>query len=213
MTMKTEIFIDMLAKGAGPAPAAVAARRLWPVAVLGVLLSAGLALSIFGPMSAPAHGTPALWVKLAYTSALAATAGWLTARLSRPVARLAWPSLALLSVLAAMALVGALSMWAAPPGERLSWLLGQTWRSCPWNVLALSLPVLVGILSAVRGLAPTRLRAAGFAAGVLAGAIGALGYALACPEVSPTFVTIWYSLGIALTGILGAILGPRVLRW
>jgi hypothetical protein len=211
--MKTESLIELLAKGAGPAPVALAARRLWPVAMLGVLLSAGLALSIFGPIATPAYGTPALWVKLAYTSALAATAGWLTARLSRPVARLAWPSLALLVVIAAMALLGASSLWAAPSGDRLGWLFGRTWRSCPWNVLALSLPVLAGALGALRGLAPVRPCAAGFAAGLLAGAIGALGYALACPEVSPTFVSIWYSLGIALTGILGAILGPRVLRW
>lgn len=211
--MKTENLIELLAKGAGPAPVAVAARRLWPVAVLGVLLSAGLALSIFGPIAAPAYGTPALWVKLAYTSALAGTAGWLAARLSRPVARLAWPSLALLVVIAAMALLGALSMWAAPAGDRLGWLFGRTWRSCPWNVLAISLPVLAGTLGALRGLAPVRPRAAGFASGLLAGAIGALGYALACPEVSPTFVAIWYSLGIALTGMFGAMLGPGVLRW
>jgi hypothetical protein len=213
MTMRTEAFIDLLAKGAGPAPAAVAARRLWPVTVLGVLVTSGLALSVFGPLPAPAYGAPALWVKLAYTTALAGTAGWLTARLSRPVARLAWPTLALLSVLAAMALLGAMSIWAAPSGERLNWLFGRTWWSCPWNVLAFSLPVLAGTLGAVRGLAPIRARAAGFAAGLLAGAIGALGYALACPEVSPAFVAIWYSLGITMTGMLGAVLGPRVLRW
>jgi hypothetical protein len=27
------------------------------------------------------------------------------------------------------------------------------------------------------------------------------------------FVLIWYSLGILLTGILGSLLGPRLLRW
>jgi hypothetical protein len=54
---------------------------------------------------------------------------------------------------------------------------------------------------------------AGLAAGVFAGSLAALGYALACPEVSITFVAIWYSLGIALAGALGAFLGPRVLRW
>ncbi|MDE2299455.1 MAG: DUF1109 family protein, partial [Burkholderiales bacterium] len=75
------------------------------------------------------------------------------------------------------------------------------------------LPALAGTLWAVRGLAPTRPRAAGLAAGLLAGAVGALGYALSCPEVSITFVAVWYSLGIALVGGAGAALGPRVLRW
>jgi hypothetical protein len=74
-------------------------------------------------------------------------------------------------------------------------------------------PALAAALWAVRGLAPTRPRAAGFAAGLLAGSVGACGYALSCPEVSPAFVAVWYTLGIALTGALGAALGTRVLRW
>jgi hypothetical protein len=77
----------------------------------------------------------------------------------------------------------------------------------------LSLPALAAAFWAVRGLAPTRLRAAGFAAGLLAGSLGAFGYALSCPEVSPAFVAVWYTLGIGLTGAVGAGLGPRVLRW
>ena len=66
---------------------------------------------------------------------------------------------------------------------------------------------------ALRGLAPTRPRAAGLAAGLLAGAVGATGYALSCSELSMAFVAIWYTLGIALAGGLGALLGPRLLRW
>ena len=64
-----------------------------------------------------------------------------------------------------------------------------------------------------RRAATTRPVAAGFAAGVMAGSVGAFGYALSCPEASPAFVATWYTLGIALTGALGAALGPRVLRW
>jgi hypothetical protein len=92
-------------------------------------------------------------------------------------------------------------------------LLGESWSTCPWSVLALSLPALAGSLWAVRGLAPTRPRAAGFAAGLLAGSVGAFGYSLSCPEASPAFVAVWYTLGIAFTGVVGAALGPRVLRW
>jgi hypothetical protein len=54
---------------------------------------------------------------------------------------------------------------------------------------------------------------AGFAAGLLAGSVGAIGYSLSCPEASAAFVAVWYSLGIGLTGVAGAILGSRVLRW
>jgi hypothetical protein len=54
---------------------------------------------------------------------------------------------------------------------------------------------------------------AGFSGGLLAGAIGAAGYSLACPESSAAFVAIWYTLGILLTGVVGAAIGDRVLRW
>lgn len=211
--MKTDTLIDLLARGAGPAPRAVAARRLLPVVALGLLLSAALALALIGPIPAAMYGTPAPWLKLAYAAALALGAGWLTARLSRPVARLAPPWRAVLAVFGAMALLGAVSLAALPAGQARAALLGHSWSSCPWNVLALSLPALAGALWAVRGLAPTRLRAAGFAAGLLAGAVGAAGYALSCAEVSPAFIAAWYSLGILATGALGALLGPRVLRW
>ena len=79
--------------------------------------------------------------------------------------------------------------------------------------LALSIAPLAGIIWALRGLAPTRLRLAGLCAGLLAGAIGAAGYALACTEQSAAFVAVWYSLGIAVSGLLGCALGGRILRW
>ncbi|MFM8989141.1 MAG: NrsF family protein [Alphaproteobacteria bacterium] len=43
--------------------------------------------------------------------------------------------------------------------------------------------------------------------------MGAIGYALHCPEAALAFVATWYTAGIALAGALGAALGPRVLRW
>ena len=43
--------------------------------------------------------------------------------------------------------------------------------------------------------------------------MGALAYSVSCDELSPAFVAVWYTLGITLSGGLGALLGPRVLRW
>lgn len=211
--MKTDDLIEILARGAGPAPRAVAARRLAPIALAGLVLSAAVAVASLGAIPPEMFLTPAPWLKLLYAGALALAAGWLTARLSRPVARLAVPGRITVGIVGAMAAVGAASLAATPDGERLAALLGHSWRTCPWSVFALSLPALAGTLWAVRGLAPTRPQAAGLAAGLLAGSVGALGYALSCREVAPAFVAVWYSLGIALTALLGAWLGPRVLRW
>lgn len=213
MTLKTQTLVEWLARGAGPAPRHVAARRLLPAAGFGLLVSALLALALIGPIPASLYATPAPWVKLGYAAALAAAAGWLTARLSRPAARVAPPRAAVLVVVGVMLLLGAAALRATPAGDRLAALLGHSWLACPWNVLALSMPALAAALWAVRGLAPTRPCAAGFAAGLLAGALGAAGYALACVEASPGFVAAWYTLGIGLTAAVGAMLGPRVLRW
>lgn len=211
--MKTDTLIDILARDAGPAPRGLAARRLSPAALAGLLVSAGIATVWFGTIPAALFATAVPWTKMAYAGALALVAGWWTARLSRPAAPIVQPRRATGLVLLAMAAVGGVSLATAPAGTRLDALLGKSWSTCPWSVLALSLPALVASLWAVRGLAPTLPRTAGFAAGLLAGSLGAFGYSLSCPEASPAFVAIWYTLGIALTGAVGAVLGPRVLRW
>lgn len=211
--MKTDALIDLLARGAGPAPRALAARRLSPAAVAGLLVSAGLAIAWFGAIPAQMLATAVPWTKMAYAASFALAAGWLTARLSRPAASTERPWRATTGVLLAMALVGGVSLSLTPADARLDALLGHSWSTCPWSVMVLSLPALGASLWAVRGLAPTRLQAAGFAAGLLAGSVGAFGYSLSCPEASPAFVAVWYTLGIGLTGCVGAMLGPRVLRW
>jgi hypothetical protein len=211
--VKTDELIHLLATNAGPAPRAVAARRLGPAAAIGVLASAAGALELFGPIPAAFYATAAPWLKFAYAGALAAVAAWLTARLGRPVPRARAPGLGVAAVLVAMAVVGTGALVATPAGARTAALLGHSFLVCPINVFVLSLPALAAILWALRGLAPTQLRAAGLGAGLLAGALGAFGYAFTCTELSPAFVAVWYTLGIAVTAGLGAVLGPRVLRW
>lgn len=211
--MKTEDLIGLLATGAGPAPRAVAARRLAPAMALGLLASTVLAIAVIGLVPRELFAAPAWWLKLAYAVALAGAAAWLAARLGRPAAptRLAWVGVS--AVVLAMAAIGGAQLGLTADSQRLRLWLGHSWQVCPSTVFGLSLPALALTFWALRGLAPTRPRRAGLAAGLLAGAVGAAGYALACTEVSMAFVATWYTLGIAATGALGALLGPRLLRW
>jgi hypothetical protein len=80
-------------------------------------------------------------------------------------------------------------------------------------IALLSMPLFIAALRVMRGLAPTRLRLAGAAAGFAAGATAALVYCLHCPEMSPVFVGFWYLLGMLIPTALGALIGPRVLAW
>ncbi|MBI5718800.1 MAG: DUF1109 domain-containing protein [Burkholderiales bacterium] len=211
--MKTAQLIDLLARGAGAAPRSNAVLRLAPVVAGGAAFSAAAALLLLGVAPREMYALPAPWIKLGYAGLVALAAAWLVVRLSRPVARPQAPARCAFLVVSGMTALVLWSMTVAPSGERIDTLLGESWLRCPTDVFLLSLPTLAGALWVLRGLAPTRLREAGFAAGVMAGAVGAVGYALSCVEVSPAFIGLWYSVGIALAGALGAWLGPRVLRW
>lgn len=211
--MKTDELIRVLATGAGPAPSGVVPARIGIALGLGVLASTLGCLATLGLNPAlPAMGA-ALLVKLAYVLGVLAAAAWWLGRTARPAAHWHRAAGLLALLVGAMALWSALVVGKAPPEARAPLLLGSSWQSCPWRVAALSLPALAAAVWALRGLAPTRPRLAGFVAGLVAGAAGALGYALFCQELSPAFVLIWYSLGMLAPAAVGAWLGPRVLRW
>ena len=53
----------------------------------------------------------------------------------------------------------------------------------------------------------------GATAGRLAGGVGALVYTLHCPELEAPFLGVWYVIGMAIPSVIGALLGPRLLRW
>lgn len=211
--MKTEQLVDLLARQAGPAPRHVVQTRLALAASLGLMASAAAAVVALGLNTALADMGTALVVKLAYVAGLAAGALWLADRVARPGARWQPAARATTLVLLAMALLAMSRLITTPDDERLALLLGRSWTSCPWRVAALSVPALVAALWALRGLAPTQPRLAGFTAGLLAGALGALGYSLYCAEVSPLFVLVWYTLGMLVPAGVGALLGPGLLRW
>lgn len=211
--MRTDDLIHLLAQGAGAAPRGLVERRLGAALLLGLAASVAGAYAWLGFVPRELFALPGPWFKLGYAAAMVLAAGWLCMRLARPAARVEMAVSATAAVLLLAAMVGWLAWRATPPDARTDGLLGHSWALCPWFVLALSLPALVAVLWALRGLAPTHPRAAGFAAGLLAGALGAGGYALACTELAMSFVAVWYTLGILMAGLLGAWLGPRLLRW
>jgi hypothetical protein len=213
--MKTNDLIDLLANGAelGAPP-----KPRWggvPLVLASVFASMVLMKAWLGvrPDLAQAAGMPAFWIKLGFVALLAAAARHAAGRLSLPGARTAaLPALIALPIVLIWS-VGALVWWQAPPEARAQLFWGLSWRSCPLLIAALSVPVLVAMLTVMRGLAPTRLRLAGAAAGLAAGATAATVYCLHCPEMSSVFVGVWYLTGILIPCALGAMIGPRVLAW
>ena len=153
------------------------------------------------------------WLKLAFTALLGVLALFATSRLGRPGATAAAAWLAIAALLLTLEIAAGGAVAAASPADRAALVTGRTAWPCLASIALLSLPVLVALVLALRGLAPTRPRTAGLAAGLAAGAIAASTYALHCDESTLPFLAVWYVIGIALPGGLGAVLGPRLLRW
>ncbi|HEX4878455.1 MAG TPA: DUF1109 domain-containing protein [Limnobacter sp.] len=211
--MKTQELIELLSAQAGPADTGFVQRCASRVAAIGLLSAGVIALALLGPIPANMLFTPAPWLKLAYAGVLAFATGCLFVQLGKPGAPSKSASTAAACVVSASLLFGCLHYFQADLDQQQALLWGHSWIACPWLIALVSLPGLVGSLWAMRSLAPTRPAAAGFGCGVFAGSLGAMGYALACTESSPIFVALWYTLGIVLVGVLGALAGPRVLRW
>jgi len=212
--MNTDDLINMLASGDTRPPPRRLAHLVAPVA-LGVLASFALMALFLGvrPNLLRELAMPAFWTKFVFTLALARI-GWLaTARLSSPGRRAGLVPVLLALPLVAIWSIAAVSLLTAAPGTRDALFWGQTWRVCPFLIAGLSIPVFIGILRAMRELAPTRLRLAGAAAGLTAGATAAAVYCLHCPEMGAPFVGFWYVLGMVAPAAVGALIGPRALRW
>ena len=144
---------------------------------------------------------------------LAAAGLLFSERLARPgetVGNTKW--LAVLPVLA-MWTFAIVVLFNAEPSTHAQLVFGNTWRRCPFNIALLSVPTFIAGVWALRGLAPTELRFAGTALGLLSGALGACVYGLHCPEFAPPFLAVWYITGILIPSVAGFIIGPRLLRW
>ncbi len=213
--MKTDELIAMLASGAEAAEPHALQRRYVTALGWGAFGTTLLMAILLGvrPDLAEASRLPMFWVKLAFPAALLAGALVAVLRLSRPGVRLGRVPAAIAAPVLAMWLLAGVVLLGAAPGERDELVLGQSAASCPFTIALLSAPLFVAVLWAMRGLAPTRLALAGASAGLLAGAGGALIYALHCPEMTAPFLGIWYVLGMLIPAVLGALIGSRLMRW
>ena len=213
--IRTEDLIQRLARNVTAVPRHAIGRRI----ALGMLAGAVISLLLVGavlgirPDLHDAIRDFSFWIRWVYTLSLGIGAVLMTATLARPEsARPRWLWLLGVPVWLLIGITIAEMAHAAPHEWQALWL-GRTWRSCPWMILLLSMPIFAGLLWSFRQFAPTRPRAAGAAAGLAAGAWSATLYCLHCPEVSSLFVLTWFSLGIGLASVIGAALGRPLLRW
>ncbi len=213
--MNTDDLARLLATGAEAVDRRAPLRRAGVAVAIGALVAGALMALWLGvrPALVRDAAAPMLWLKFAFVAWLAAAGAIVALRLARPGVRLAHAPTALAAPVLAMWVLAGIALAGADAPQRTTLLLGQTWSACPLNIAALSLPVFAAALWGMRGFAPTRLARAGAAAGLFAGAVGAFVYAFHCPELAAPFLGLWYVLGMLIPAALGALVGPRVLRW
>jgi hypothetical protein len=212
----TDELIEALATGLEPVDRGAVLRRIGVGAAAGLAVSGALMLTLLGarPDIQAALTSQVYWLKSAYALVLAGCGVWAVARLSRPAGGgLAAGAVAAAMTVSLLAGIASSELLTAPEDMRAALVFGRSAVVCPWLIFLLAAPIVVGLIWAMRGLAPTQLRRAGFAAGAMGGAAGAWVYAFHCPESGTPFIALWYTAGIALPALAGLILGPRLLRW
>jgi hypothetical protein len=198
-----------------------ARRTHTPAPVRTLLMSAGVALAICVVVILLAEGARPdfadaiafVGMKAGVSALFALGALPLALRLAKPGRRAGvWAFLAF-GMFVVLAIMAATAVGMAAPDARLQAVTGGGF---PHNLIVipiLAVPPVVVLFAWLRRQAPTRLMLAGATAGLLAGGLSAMAYALACPVDSLAFVAIWYGLAIAICACVGAIAGRWALRW
>ncbi|MDP9423003.1 MAG: DUF1109 domain-containing protein [Pseudomonadota bacterium] len=211
--MRTDELIAELA--AKPWPPARPPLRIAGAIVGGWIVALAGMLMVFGsPMQSVAlTGAMSFASKLGYPLALAVLAAAAAIAAGRPGQRLALRASLIMLPLAVVAAASATELAFTPSGEWGALFLGTTFWRCLVAVTLASVPILVAMLWAYRMLAPTQLALAGFLAGLSAAAAAATAYALYCPETNASFLIGAYTPAMLVPALIGAIIGPRLLRW
>jgi hypothetical protein len=189
------------------------ARSLQISLLAGVVLSIALFLAILHPRQdiADVAQTIRFLFKFILAGSLGLTAILFLLDAAVPVSRRRYRGLLIPVLLVAVGVLFELS--TVPSHAWSARLIGHNASHCMSLIPLLSLAPAVCLLVALRRGAPAKPMLAGAACGLVAGSIGALLYALTCPDDSPLFVATWYTLAIAVVTIASAFIGRRALRW
>jgi hypothetical protein len=213
--MKTDDLVAMLSTNVEPIRSGWVVRTMSIAVVAGAALALGFMLVGLG-VRADLTATRAsvfLLLKVAFALAVVGMAmGYLT-RLARPGAERGISPLAIAVPFAGIALLGIINLGMAPSSHWNGMILGDQWLECLLSIPIIAIVPFAVTILAVRRAAPTKLVRTGAVAGLIAGGISAMAYALHCTDDSLPFVAVWYGGTIVLCTLAGAALGPRLLRW
>lgn len=213
--MKTDDLVALLSTKPEPVDCSLVVRTLYVALAAGIAVALGIMLVGLGVRSdlVTARALIFLLLKLAFTVGIVGVASVYLTRLARPGGERRTSSVSAAIPFAAIVLLSAISLGLAPSSHWNRMVMGDEWLECLLSIPIIAIVPFAVIIAAVRRAAPTNLARTGAFAGLIAGGVSAMAYALHCTDDSLPFVAVWYGGTIVLCTFVGAALGPRLLRW
>lgn len=213
--MKTDDLVAALSTHIEPVNRRLVSRTVYIALAAGTVVALGIMLVGFGVRSDFTTGRALMFLllKLAFAVGIVGGASTYLTRLARPGAERRTSSISALMPFAAIVLLAAISLGLAPSSHWNTMVMGDEWLECLLSIPIIAIVPFAVIIAAVRRAAPTNLVRAGAVAGLIAGGVSAMAYALHCTDDSLPFVAVWYGGTMVLCTLAGAALGPRLLRW
>ena len=213
--MRTEELIQNLAAQTGAVGSQTVERRAIAGLGLGFAVTLLLFLILLGPRPdlAQALSSPLVAAKTLLPLLLGPAALALALRAARPAAGAPPISRAIWLLPVAAVLLFVLAFVTTPSGARLAGFIGHSIPVCLPSIVLLSAAPAAFLFRALRHGAPTRPARCGALAGLAAAGFATALYSTFCTEDTPLFYAVWYSVGIGIVTLAGAVAGARFLRW
>ena len=213
--MKTDDLVAALSAHIEPVNRKLVIRTVYIALAVATVVAFGIMLVGLGVRSdlITARALMFLLLKLAFTLGIVGVASAYLTRLAHPGGEVGTSSISAAVPFAAIVLLAAISLGLAPSSHWNRMVMGDEWLECLLSIPVIAIVPFAVIIAAVRRAAPTNLARTGAFAGLIAGGVSAMAYALHCTDDSVPFVAVWYGGTIVLCTLAGAALGPRLLRW
>lgn len=213
--MKTDELVALLSTNPEPVDRGLVVRALLIALGAGSILALGI--TVFGlgvrPDMMTSGALSFVVAKVLFAVGISSLALVYLAKLARPGGeRKARSYLIAVPFLVIMALA-AISLGLAPSSHWNKMIVGDEWLECLVSIPVIAIIPFAVSIWAVRQAAPTNLVRTGAFAGLVAGGVSAMAYALHCTDDALPFVAVWYGGTIVLCTLAGAAMGPRLLRW
>ena len=213
--MKTDDLIDILSTNVEPVDHRQIVRNIGMAVAAAAAAVVGIVFFVLGPragLTTVAAFIPAL-LKAAVTASILVPASIYLIRLARPGGERKSSAILVALPFIAVMLLAVLSLTFAPSYHWSGYILGHQWLECLISIPLIAIVPFSVIVWAVRQMAPTDLARTGAFAGLVAGCLSAIGYAIHCADDSVPYFALWYGGTIALCTFAGWKLGPKLLRW